>query len=732
MIPSGQKTILARTGPGKFIGRATHLDRLRDIARSGGGLALLSTPGAGLSELLRTAYDEAFVHHDGPIPVYFEFKKTDRSVRDASARFVTEFVKQAVAFRRRDPSILQSVACVNEIADLAVPADVNWIDIIVNGSVEAKTESNGFAAPLRAAGAGERVIVLFDNAHLIEQIHGGEELLDQICEMYSRSSIGFALGGYRRSMFAKTSLETLAVESFDTAEAASLCDSLSASTGVAVNEQTRDLIAVQLAGNARRIADLFGGAASQNLPLTSFENVQRVYAGEVFGGISARRMNAAIDVAVPDPYKRERIIWLLNESLQAEGSTVPANYWHRLTARAGIDVETVLKSLHENEIVNYADGSVRVDEDILLGDYIRGRAALEIDQRPRALVVGEAVNEYVKRAPELMARHYRRAASLPLTSILAALDGQKISSTLIEYGRFAKEFKGRSDSDLLTSLSSDGETVTLPQIVYSAATASFYPAIGQLCEAERSVTALGFEGKEAVAWLTAQIDSKLEANAEITSFWCDRLEMAAASAELENYKVWLIAPEGFSPEARAVLAERGAYGSSRRQAELLSEILGIEHDAARGGHIAEYEIVIPMGDDTEMIAAHTVEDIARRHEFPAKAINQIKTALVEACINAAEHSLSPDRRIHQRFQVDADSITITITNRGLRLADRMPAEPTPDEGRRGWGLKLIQGLMDEVRVERTDDGTRITMVKRIERADNGTPDGKDILDLPNL
>jgi len=112
-----------------------------------------------------------------------------------------------------------------------------------------------------------------------------------------------------------------------------------------------------------------------------------------------------------------------------------------------------------------------------------------------------------------------------------------------------------------------------------------------------------------------------------------------------------------------------------------------------------------------MIAAHAVEEIAKRAGFSAKAVRQIKTALVEACINATEHSLSPDRRIYQRITADSDKLAITIANRGLRLADKVAPEIVPDQGRRGWGLKLMKGLMDEVRIEQSDDGTRITLVK---------------------
>jgi anti-sigma regulatory factor (Ser/Thr protein kinase) len=73
--------------------------------------------------------------------------------------------------------------------------------------------------------------------------------------------------------------------------------------------------------------------------------------------------------------------------------------------------------------------------------------------------------------------------------------------------------------------------------------------------------------------------------------------------------------------------------------------------------------------------------------------------------------LSPDRRIHQKFSVEDDRIVITITNRGLRLTDRRTKQIEPESERRGWGLKLIEKLMDEVKVHQSDDGTSISMTK---------------------
>jgi serine/threonine-protein kinase RsbW len=125
-----------------------------------------------------------------------------------------------------------------------------------------------------------------------------------------------------------------------------------------------------------------------------------------------------------------------------------------------------------------------------------------------------------------------------------------------------------------------------------------------------------------------------------------------------------------------------------------------------------------MGEDNELIAAHTAEQIAKRLTFKPEAINQIKTAVVEACINASEHSFSPDRKIYQRFRVESDRLVVTISSRGVVPTNLNGASPRPDtteaaEERRGWGLKLIRTLMDEVEFERVDDGTSLRMTKYI-------------------
>jgi serine/threonine-protein kinase RsbW len=123
-----------------------------------------------------------------------------------------------------------------------------------------------------------------------------------------------------------------------------------------------------------------------------------------------------------------------------------------------------------------------------------------------------------------------------------------------------------------------------------------------------------------------------------------------------------------------------------------------------------------FGPDNELIAAGTVEQIARRLPFRPDAINQIKMAIVEACINVFEHSFSPDQKISQRFRLESDRLVVTISSRGVVPTNLNGASSRSDtteaaEARRGYGLILIRSLMDEVEFEPVDDGTSLRMTK---------------------
>ena len=500
-------------------------------------------------------------------------------------------------------------------------------------------------------------------------------------------------------------------------DAGLLAENLAEKFAVKINEQTRDLIAAQVEGNPTFIRFLIHAADAKKVDLDSFQKVEKIYADELFSGKIGKFYDAICSEIAPNVETQKHILGLLYDALTIEKEKTPIESWQFRTNLDDEDFYRTMRHLNTHEIIRVTSNLVEaMSENEILTDYIKARFRLETIAEPRALVVGEMLSEFLKRAPKTMARFYRRNSAIGLRELLSVFNCQETPASLLDYSVFRDELKGALTDEILKIIADEEAKIELPQIVYTAHTVAFYPPINQVTDPERSAVALGFEectytDEDEIVWIAAEIDAKLEASKELAEFWCDRLEMVALMCNFLNYKLWLVAPEGFSPAAIEVLKQRNAYGSSRKQVELLINFLQAANIVGEKPNPNEYEMIVPMGEDTELIAAHAVEEIARRHHFPSKAINQIKTALVEACINAVEHSHSPDRKIYQKFSIEKDKIVITISNRGLRLADKKAKEIKPNEGRRGWGLKLMQTLMDEVKFEQVDDGTRISMVK---------------------
>ncbi len=728
-----------------FIGRTRETEMLlrrADGEAESGGLLLLSAPHAGATELLKQIYDRLFSGQSQVIPFYFAVRKSDKTAKNCAVRFLHAFIAQTIAFRHQEPKIFDAAPDIRELNELASPDDAHWIDRLTNAarlqpSSELDTDSafvkNCLSAPLRAAAHDANSFVMIDNLHEAESFSGDVDFVEELKEIFSRSTISFVLAGRRRFLLNAvqtgntklTAAKHLRLEPLDFSEAGLLAENLAEKYAVRVNEPSRDLIARQFGGNPTFIKFLLQAASQAEMDLDSFQKIERLYTDELFGGRIGVFYDSVFREIAPDAETQKNIVRLLCDAPTGENERQPRpldgvfKNWRDDAVSTREDFQRLLSLLNTNEIIRLSSNTIEaMNENDVLNDYLKARFRLESATENRVLVVAEMLSDFLKRAPETMAKFYRQKSAIGLREILAAFNCQDAPAALLDYSIYKDKYKNAAENEIAVGGGDeDIEKIRLPQIVYTAHTAAFYPPISQVTDKTRSAVAVGFQepaytDEDEVVWIAAEIDSKLEASSETAEFWCDRLEMVALVCNFTKYKIWLVAPEGFSPEAMEILRQRDAYGASRRQAALLAEFLQTEKvDGAEKPAANEYEIIVPMGGDTELIAAGAIEEIARRHAFEPKAINQIKTALIEACINAAEHSLSPDRKIYQKFTVEEDKIIITISNRGLRLTDKKTTAANPVEGRRGWGFKLMKSLMDEVKFEQVDDGTRISMTK---------------------
>jgi serine/threonine-protein kinase RsbW len=139
------------------------------------------------------------------------------------------------------------------------------------------------------------------------------------------------------------------------------------------------------------------------------------------------------------------------------------------------------------------------------------------------------------------------------------------------------------------------------------------------------------------------------------------------------------------------------------------------------GVLREVTLALPMVPEMEIEASKTATAIAESIRMSPDRIDEVRMAVVEACINALEHSHASDREVFVTFQVlgeggDPDKLRILVRDSGIGFSPDVLEEPTIADKlksvrKRGWGLKIIRGLMDEVEIQSGADGTTVVMSK---------------------
>jgi serine/threonine-protein kinase RsbW len=123
------------------------------------------------------------------------------------------------------------------------------------------------------------------------------------------------------------------------------------------------------------------------------------------------------------------------------------------------------------------------------------------------------------------------------------------------------------------------------------------------------------------------------------------------------------------------------------------------------------EVRLPTKMGYEKVAMSTAASVAKLMGFPEDRIEDLKTAVAEACINAIEHG----NRLNEKLSVgvvlraDNDALEVKVLDDGRGIKSQ-PVKPDidrkmhGDEDPRGMGMFLIQALVDEAEWVTGSDG----------------------------
>ena len=133
------------------------------------------------------------------------------------------------------------------------------------------------------------------------------------------------------------------------------------------------------------------------------------------------------------------------------------------------------------------------------------------------------------------------------------------------------------------------------------------------------------------------------------------------------------------------------------------------------------EISLPSKIGYERVAMASSAALARLGGIDAARIEDLKSAVAEACINAMQHGNKwrPEARVVVSLNLRDDRFIVSVTDQGAGMTD-VPEYPgiakiiEENVSPRGLGVFMIQQLVDRVRFNQTADGGH-KMIMEIKR-----------------
>lgn len=128
------------------------------------------------------------------------------------------------------------------------------------------------------------------------------------------------------------------------------------------------------------------------------------------------------------------------------------------------------------------------------------------------------------------------------------------------------------------------------------------------------------------------------------------------------------------------------------------------------------KLTLPTKPEYVSLARLTIASVANNMGFSIEDVEDLKVAVSEACTNALNHSVSPERTYDLTYIIGEKQLVFTVTDMGVGFEPELVAMPG-NNGEKicdGFGLFIIKTLMDTVEItSERGAGTSITMVKNL-------------------
>jgi len=143
------------------------------------------------------------------------------------------------------------------------------------------------------------------------------------------------------------------------------------------------------------------------------------------------------------------------------------------------------------------------------------------------------------------------------------------------------------------------------------------------------------------------------------------------------------------------------------------------------------ELTVPSQPGNERIAMEQVAEAVEVLHLPVKRLDQLKTAVAEATMNAMEHGnhYLPDRPVFIKVLASQVALSVRIIDHGgSRIPPSDDGIDVPDieaklaelQTPRGWGLFLIKHMVDEMNISSDESHHTVELIMYLKGEDNAS------------
>ena len=743
--------------PAEFFGREEELSALRRVClegRAGIGASVLiyGPPNIGKSSiLLKLKADLTALPEESPFPrpfpFYFSFSKILSHPLALSQQFLQDYLWQLLAFLGEPPPAGFDPEAMCESLGIRGYAECRDFLAAHRRYTDAgdglSALANAVSYPFTTGGKDFYPVFLFDDfQYTIKLQNIPEGAIFSILRPYIKSGhfpiiVSGSSPGHVSSSLKREGL----YGSFQLIEVGGLSPEASLQAWGPLFERRRIRLpepllsrAAARLGHVPIYQRMFAEEISfRNEQITDAVALENLYAFSVTEGKINRYWREFFENALPVRTVRVRAIRFLKRVLCDQ---FPIDSFEGALALIGGDAEegsAILSVLEFKGLLKSDFEYLRFVEDPVLIDFLfwafeRGMLGKSSSQVAAAIVQGK-----IARAGLEAGWGEREKRAAVVKEMMRKWDCREVPALLFDFGPFRERFGGKGLLEVVIGLERETETVRLPKI--SSVSTGYRTRRGGT-RFDFDLVAYGFleadfSEESLVLWAVDLVTERVLTPGMLEHFEnrC-RLLSLEKGLRREQLEKWILFEGSIDPPAMEYAGRNGIRLTHRSQLRLFLNLFGMEEmehppepgkapEPAADSRPLEFELVLPIKADTEVVAARVAEEIGAYASVDADTVDRVKMAIIEACINAFEHSGSETGKVHLRYVLTPERIDLFVRDDGKGF--RTGTAESESKRNRGWGLKLIRELVDDVEIETGEAGTTVRMVKYLRPAGEEEP-----------